>query len=46
MKGTKKKMSAKVVAAILESIATFLETTKDIQKTIDMILKMQKKLSA
>lgn len=45
MKEGQKKLSAKVVAAILESIATFLETTKDIQKTIDMIRKMQKRLS-
>lgn len=45
MKEGQKKLSAKVVASILEAIATFLETTKDIQKTIDMIRKMQKRLS-
>ena len=45
MKEGKGKLSVKVVAAMLEAIAIFLETTKDVSQTVDMIRKMQKRLS-
>lgn len=45
MKEGQKKLSAKVVAAMLESIIVFLETVRDVEKTIELIRKMQKRLS-
>ena len=41
-----KKLSAKVVCAMLEAIARYLETTRSVEKTLEMIREMQKRLSA
>ena len=45
MKEGNKRLNAKIVAAMLESIIVFLETVKDVEKTIELIRKMQKRLS-
>jgi hypothetical protein len=45
MKEGNKRLNSKVVSAMLESIIVFLETVKDVDKTIELIRKMQKRLS-
>lgn len=46
MEEGKHKLSAKVVSAMLEAIARYLETTRSVEKTLEMIREMQKRLSA
>ena len=45
MKEGNKRLNAKIVSALLETIIVFLETVKDVDKTIELIRKMQKRLS-
>ena len=45
MKEGNEKLNAKIVAAMLESIIVFLETVKDVEKAIELIRQMQKRLS-